>query len=154
MLHTERIDRFMFQLPRNHRTPVPVSLSYPPYELRCSGQEGRVGCRPHQGTLPEWSLETMHWYEELGIAEVLDRADRQDDVLAGSLGGFELPVELARIELARATFDPIPVRSEPNQVERVCKEGRKSCFQLQAECLNLPRPKADTEQGRAARPDR
>ena len=59
----------------------------------------------------------MVGHEELGITEILDGSDRKDDPLAGSFGGFELPIKLTRVEDARSHFDVVPVGRKPNQVE-------------------------------------
>src|SRR4029077_5279857 len=67
---------------------------------------------------------------------------------------FELPIELASVELAWFCFDFVPIGGETNEVERIGEKGFQGRLPLQTESLDLSRPKAETKQGRATSPDR
>src|SRR5262245_23645985 len=92
----------------------------------------------------------MRWDEVLGIAEGLDRPEAQDDALAGALRRVELPVQLRRIEDARHRLDPVPVRSQAYQIERIRQQPGEGPPGVEAEVLALPGPEADSQPGTAA----
>ena len=92
--------------------------------------------------------------EELRVAERLNRADAQDDLLSGLLGGVNLPVELSGIEATGPVLDAIPVRAQPDQLERIAQQRREGGHGFKPEGLGLQRPEADPDPGPAARLDR
>src|SRR5262245_1829614 len=96
----------------------------------------------------------VRWHEELRIAEAFQRAHAEYDPLSSALGGFDLYVELMRVEYSRRRFEAIPVGAEANDLKRVgeqCAEGGRS---IQAEGVDLWRAKADAERRRPSRCDR
>src|SRR6266851_1460925 len=109
--------------------------------------------RLDQRTLGQWTWESVPRHKELGVTEILDGANRQDHLLAGTLDRLELPIELAGVELVGPGFDLIPVGRHPNQVERIGQERVQRCRSVQAERLNLSRAKTESQQGSAATRD-
>src|SRR5262245_7248225 len=92
--------------------------------------------------------------EQLGVAEVLDRADRKHDLLARALCRLDLPVEVVRVKLARSRLDPVPVRAESDHLERQLEQFVQRRPWFEAERLGLQRPEADAQHGLASRADR
>src|SRR5260370_15320007 len=144
----------MFQLPRNDRSAISVSLDNLPDESRRRGQKSGMGGGPRHRTFREWPVKPMLRHKEFRIAEVLDRANGQDHLLPGTFSCFKLLVELSSVELAGTCFDSVPVGAEANQIKRVCQQGTQRRLRVEAECLDLPGPKADPEQGLTAGLDR
>jgi hypothetical protein len=104
-------------------------------------------------TFPQWLREPMPRDEEIGIGEGLDGPDRKYHLLPCAFGGFDLPVELAGVELTGLRLDATPVRPQPDQLERVGKQRLEGCPRVQSERLDLERTEADPQERRTARPD-
>src|SRR6266566_1906528 len=154
MLHAQRVNRLVLELPGNDRLPIAVAGDDPGNEVRgARDQLGIVG-RLDQCALAQRFHEAVGRNEQLGIAERLYRSDGEDDLFACPLRGIELLVQLAGIERAGGRLDVIPIRPKPDDVEWIRKqrlEGRRS---IQAERFSLSRPEADPEDGRLAPRDR
>ena len=102
MLHAERVDGLMLDLPGDDRVAIRVPRCDPGEELLRRPEQPSLPARGDQGALGQWAAQVVVGHEELGVAEVLDRADAEDDLLAGLLGSVEHPVELAGLEPAGA----------------------------------------------------
>src|SRR6266581_4241400 len=154
MLEPKRIHRLVLELPRDHRVSISVFGDDTGYEAPGRRQKARLILRPNQRAFSQRSLELVFWDIVLGIAEILDRANREDHLLSCSLSGRELPVELLRIEFAGGRFDPIPVGAESQQLEWIFEQRIQSGRASKAESFHLARPKTDSEQRRVPRPYR
>src|SRR5690349_13140692 len=104
MLKTQRIHRLVLELPRDHRVSISIFGDNAGDEPPGPGQQARLALGPDQLPFPERSLELVFWHVVLGIAEVLDRANREDHLLSRLLSGRELPVELSGVEFAGCRF--------------------------------------------------
>src|SRR5207248_2597674 len=143
MLDAERIDRLMLELPRDNRLPDRVPGDDARDESPCRREQLGVRFRRDQRTFPERRREVVLRHENLGLAEVLDGADPEDDLLARALGGLELPVELAALEGAVSRLDAVPVGGEADHLERIRQQLIEGRAPVKAERLDLARPKAD-----------
>ena len=100
MLHAQRVNGFELDPPGNDRRTAAVPLDDTDEKRGTSLQQPPVLIRPDQGAFAQRRTELVRRHEELRVAEVLDRADAQDDLLARPLRGIELPVELTGPERA------------------------------------------------------
>src|SRR6266566_915081 len=151
MLEPKRIHSLVLELPRDHRVSISVSGDDAGDEAPGRGQKVRLILRPYQHALSQRSLELVLGDVVLGVAEILDRANREDHPLPRSLSGRELPVELPRIEFAGRRFDAIPVGAEAQQLEGILEQRIKRGRAVKAESLYLARTKTDSEQRRIPR---
>src|SRR5439155_10381046 len=151
MLEPKRIHSLVLELPRDHRVSISVSGHDTGDEAPGRGQKVRLILGPNQDALSQRSLELVLGDVVLGVAEILDRANREDHPLPRSLSGRELPVELPGIEFAGGRFDAIPVGPEAQQLEGILEQGIKRGRAFKSESLHLTRPETDSEQRRIPR---
>src|SRR5438552_10266666 len=117
MLHAQRVNRLVLELPGYDRLPIAVAGDDPGNEVRgARDQLGIVGGL-YQCALAQRVQEAVGRNEQLGIAERLYRSDGEDDLFACPLRSIELLVQLAGIERARRRLDLIPVRPQPSHVD-------------------------------------
>src|SRR5438046_2596597 len=90
----------------------------------------------------------MSGHEELGIAERLQGADAQDDLLASVLGSVDLPVELVGDEATRRRLETVPVGAQADQLEWILEQSFERSRGVESERIDLPWTKADPEEGR------
>ena len=122
-------------------------------EGRPRAKQRRVIRGLYQGALAQWSGQMVAGNEELRIAERLDRADAQDDLLSCLLG---------RVNLRSSS--PVPKRPGrprygssrrlPDQLERVGQEHVQGGHRVKPEGLGLQRPETDPDARPTARLDR
>src|SRR4029077_8335251 len=153
MLEPKRVDRLVLELPRDHRVSTSIFDDDPGYESPGRRQKARMIFWPNQRTFAERSLDKVTRYVVLGIAEILDRSDCEDDLLSRSLRGLELPIELLGIEFVSGCFDAVPVGPESQQLKGIFEQRVQRGGAPKAESFHLARPKADSEQHRIPRPD-
>jgi hypothetical protein len=154
VLHAERVDGIVLNLPRHDRLAVAVSLHDAHRECRARIEQRRVSRGLDQLALAQRFGQMVAGNEELRVAERLDRADAHDDLLSGLLGGVNLPVEVSGVEAAGPVLDAIPVGTQPDQLERVAQQRRQGGHRIKPEGLGLQWPEADPDPGPAARLDR
>src|SRR5216683_4384246 len=122
MLEPERIHRLVLELPRDHGLPTPVFGDDTGYEAPGRRKKARLILGPNQRAFSQRSLEMVLGYVVLGIAEILDRAKREDHLLSCLLSGRELPVELLGVKCAGDRLDAIPVSPEAQQLEWIVQQ--------------------------------
>ncbi len=75
MLESQRIHRFVLELPRDDRVSTPIFGDDARDEAPGSRQKARLILGPNQRAFAQRSLELVLGDVVLGIAEVLDRAN-------------------------------------------------------------------------------
>ncbi len=100
MLEPERVNRFVLDLPCHHRRSLPVAGDDTGDLSQCGIEKAGMRGAADQLPLRQRSAQLMRRHEAFGITECLDRADADDELLAGALRRVNLPVELERIERA------------------------------------------------------
>ena len=96
MFHAERVDGIVLNLPRYDRPAVAVPFRDARRECRARLEQRRVSRGFDQRTLAQRFGQMVAGNEEFRVAERLNRADAQDDLLSCLLGGVNLAVELSR----------------------------------------------------------
>src|SRR5258708_15152208 len=94
--------------------------------------------------------KVVRWDEELRVAEVLDRADSDDHLLAGAFGALDLPIKVRWIEHIGRRLHPGPERREADHLEGMLEQRRQGRARVQSEALRLERAEADANASRAA----
>ncbi len=111
---SQRVDRFVLDLPCHNRRSLFVAVDNAG-DLRQRGiQKAGMRVAADELTLGQRNVQVMRRHKAFGITECLDRANADDELLAGALRRVNLPVELERIERASPRFETAPVRSDPD----------------------------------------
>src|SRR5215470_3373471 len=90
-------------------------------------------------------------HKELGITKGFQWANTQDDLLACSFSGIDLPIELIGIKFSRLRFYTIPVGPQANELKWIDEQCLQDGSRIQSKRGNLRRAKADAKQRRMAR---
>src|SRR6185295_17336641 len=98
-----------------------------------------------QGVFRQWAVETIPRHEELWITEALERTNAKDDLLSGSLGGFNLTIKLSRVEYSRRQIETIPVGAEANDLKGIGEQFLEGRSWIQAKSINLWGTEADAQ---------
>ena len=122
MLDPQGINGVMLQLP-GHDARVRFVTRDNPGDV-CLGrlQEFGVHRRLDQGVLGKGLLQLVRRNEKLRIAESFDWPDAKDDFLARTFGGFNLPIQLSRLEIPRLRLEPVPIGAQTDKLERVLEQ--------------------------------
>src|SRR4051812_12057250 len=110
MLHPQRIDCLVLDLPRHNAAGLLVAIDDARNKLGRGIEKWPVVRRADERVFRQ-RLHDVRRGKELGVAERLQRADADDDLLPCALGSLHLPIELTWIERARARLNATPVRT-------------------------------------------
>src|SRR5258708_7605754 len=115
----------------------------PPHELDRGREEPRMRRLADQRAFRQRLWKVVGWDEELRVAEVLDRADSDDHLLAGAFGALDLPIKVRWIEHIGRRLHPGPERREADHLEGMLEQRRQGRARVQSEALRLERAEAD-----------
>ena len=111
MLDTEWVDSLVLDLLGDDRGLIFVALDDPRHERERGSEECLMSFGSHKNAFSQWLLEEVGRDKEFGVAERLQRSHAKDCLFPSPLHGVDLPIQLAGVELARRTFDAVPVRA-------------------------------------------
>ena len=151
MFEAKRIDRLVLHLPRDNARPGLVAIDHACDELRRCREKRRVVGGSDACALAQRIGQTVVGYEELRVAEGLERADAQHNLFAGALGGVDLPIEIASVEDSGSRLDAVPIRPQPDEVERMRQQACQRRSRVEAERVDLRWAEADAQASRAPR---
>ena len=146
VFHPERVNCFMFNLPRQERPAMAVALDHGTDELDRLRQQLRMGPRLDQPSLRERRAKQAGRDEHLRIPEALDGAHADDHSFARGLDRGDMLVEFSEPQPSLRGFDAVPVRAQPDDIKRQGQQLLQSAGRAQAERLRLQRPEAEAQQ--------
>ena len=128
VFHPERVNCFMFNLPRQERPAMAVALDHGTDELDRLRQQLRMGPRLDQPSLRERRAKQAGRDEHLRIPEALDGAHADDHSFARGLDRGDMLVEFSEPQLSLRGFDAVPVHAPTGRHQTARSTALAECW--------------------------